>query len=86
VLKIDTARGVAAPFGPKVRRNDVSQKDLAPSPLGSHRLTGTELPGDWKWHGGVLSAVDGCIYAIPQCVHTRLSAAAAPRNDGRRLQ
>ena len=23
-------------------------------------------PGEWKWHGGVLSPYDRCIYAIPQ--------------------
>ena len=26
---------------------------------------GGPFPGDWMWHGGVLSEVDNCIYAIP---------------------
>ena len=25
-----------------------------------------DAPGPWKWHGGVLSPIDQCIYAIPQ--------------------
>ena len=27
---------------------------------------GEPMPGEWKWHGGVLSPHDGCIYGIPQ--------------------
>ena len=33
---------------------------------------GGPLPGEWKWHGGVLSPHDGCIYGIPQFAETVL--------------
>ena len=33
---------------------------------------GDPMPGQWKWHGGVLSPHDGCIYGIPQFAETVL--------------
>ena len=53
-------------------------------------LVGDRHPGEWKWHGAVLSPHDKCIYAIPQFAeavlrllpHAGQAVASAAPGDG----